>query len=275
MKLKQLCAALLLPAVLTLPACGASEPEAGLPEPGRIQPVSVPAEVCVGEAPAQTWTLPTAETQLSLWSGEDIALLARTKDGSAALYALPDEDRNGGVLLRWGDTLEEFSWVYATPRSIPPQLWLRDMDADGEDELVVSCYVVSGTGVSVEQLHVVERDADGTLTDQALPWTAAAAALNGLPQVAAAGARTYVMLGYELVDITNTLPENTLPESLRLDDNVCFTPAAGDVGMTVTAGGWLDGEGLPATAVYAADIHGFLICKDGRFVMDELHLDGY
>ena len=84
MKLRRLCAALILPVVLALAACGASETEPGLlPEPDTIQPVSVPAEVSVGEAPAQAWTLPTAETQLSLWSGEDIALLAQTQNGAA------------------------------------------------------------------------------------------------------------------------------------------------------------------------------------------------
>ena len=54
------------------------------------------------------------------------------------------------ALLRWGDSLAEFDWLYATPQAIAPELWLFDADGDGGDEAVVSCYGGSGTGVSLE-----------------------------------------------------------------------------------------------------------------------------
>lgn len=253
----------------------AVETQLGLLVPVDAHSISVSAEVTEGAPLGQSWVLPTEQTQFSLWSGKEIALLAETEDGSAAVYALPDENMDGsaGVLVRWGDVLAEFPWVYATPRHIPPQLWLRDMDGDGEKELVVSCYVDGGTGVSIWQLHVVEKDG-GTLTDQAMPGNAAGM-LSGQVRIVTLQNRTYAMLGKELVDVTDCIPqEDVTVESLQLGDYVHFSLAAGDVGMDMDAGGWLSGEGLPPTACYAATVHAWILCKDGQFVLDELHLNG-
>lgn len=275
MKRRLLCAALALALAAGLTGCGSKlEPE--LPEPSNLRSFSVSAEVTEGAPPSQSWVLPTEQTQFSLWPGKEIALLAETEDGSAAVYALPDENMNGdvGVLVRWGDVLAEFPWAYATPRCIPPQVWLRDMDGDGAEELAVSCYVGSGTGVSVEALHVVEQK-DGALTDWAVPQTVFDTLTAQLRVVELHG-RTYAMLGPELVDVTDQLPqEDVTPTGLHFGDVVSFAPAAGMVGMTVNAEGWLEGEGLVATACYAANVHALVLCKDGQIVIDEMHLDGY
>lgn len=78
--------------------------------------------------------------------GQEISPLAQTEDGAAAFYALAEE---GSLLLRWDGSLAQFRWNDRTPRCISPQLWWTDADGDGEDELAVSCYAGSGTGVSV------------------------------------------------------------------------------------------------------------------------------
>ena len=50
-----------------------------------------------------------------------------------------------------------------------PRLRQVDADGDGAEELAVVCCYGSGTGVSIEQLHIVEKNEDGTLTDYRLP----------------------------------------------------------------------------------------------------------
>lgn len=87
-----------------------------------------------------------AGTELYEAEGQEISLLAQTEDGAAAFYALAEE---GSLLLRWDGSLAQFRWNDRTPRCISPQLWWTDADGDGEDELAVSCYAGSGTGVSV------------------------------------------------------------------------------------------------------------------------------
>lgn len=90
----------------------------------------------------------------------------------------------------------------------------------------MSCYAGSGTGVSVWELHIVERSADGALTGYTLPC-AAWEALSPLLRVEENGGRWYAMLGRELVDITDRLPEDAEPEGLRCGDYIHFAPADG------------------------------------------------
>lgn len=119
---------------------------AGLPEPIPVEPFTVPAEVAEGQKPEKNWELPTREAELYEAEGQEISLLVQTEDGAAAFYAPAEED---SLLLRWDGSLAQFRWNDRTPRCISPQLWWTDADGDGEDELAVSCYAGSGTGVSV------------------------------------------------------------------------------------------------------------------------------
>lgn len=124
----------------------AGEQTAGLPEPIPVEPFTVPAEVTEGQKPEKNWELPTREAALYKAEGQEISLLAQPEDGAAAFYAPAEED---SLLLRWDGSLAQFRWNDRTPRCISPQLWWTDADGDGEDELAVSCYAGSGTGVSV------------------------------------------------------------------------------------------------------------------------------
>jgi hypothetical protein len=135
--------------------------------------------VTEGRAPAEDYDLPEEVRRMVEWdrAAEPAALLARTED--AAFYGLAgEEDR---VLLRWGQTLAEFNWSYQTPRTVALRLRQVDADGDGAEELAVVCYYGSGTGVSIEQLHIVEKNEDGTLTVPPARTTAAADSYPGAP----------------------------------------------------------------------------------------------
>ena len=89
------------------------------------------------------------------------------------LYALSERDiylysNVDGVTLNVGDTHHDFNWPYMTPRGISPRMQVSDFDSDGKDELLVILYVGSGTGVSVEELHIVEISEDKTLSGKQL-----------------------------------------------------------------------------------------------------------
>jgi len=61
-----------------------------------------------------------------------------------------------GAILRIGESEQAMDWVTFTPRAIMPVLQLHDYDRDGEDELAVVLHVGSGTGLAIEELHIVE-----------------------------------------------------------------------------------------------------------------------
>lgn len=96
--------------------------------------------------------LPRAPVQ----SWEDgIMLLAEAAQGDIGVYYVPSL---GGsyVALRYGEHVQTFEQTSLTPRFILPQVGWRDWDGDGKNELAVVYYAGSGTGVSVEELHIYE-----------------------------------------------------------------------------------------------------------------------
>lgn len=93
----------------------------------------------------------------------------------------------------------------------------------------------------------MERSADGALTGYTLPPAVRWETLSPLLRMEENGGRWYAMLGRELVDITDKLPEG-----LRCGDYIHFAPADGAV--AVMADAWLDGEDLPPTVCYAVDV---------------------
>jgi len=87
-------------------------------------------------------------------------IIAELPDRDIALYAAAD-----GVVLRIGRHERRFDWICGTPRMIMPVLHAADFDADGEDELAVILYTGSGTGISIQELHVVDYDGTGRMED--------------------------------------------------------------------------------------------------------------
>lgn len=99
-------------------------------------------------------SLPTEMVDPMEWSDdpEAIYLLAKLPEEDIYLYGLGDKSH---VLLRQGEQRALLDWEYITPRLILPEMHFADYDGDGGKELAVVLYVGSGTGVSIEELHIV------------------------------------------------------------------------------------------------------------------------
>ena len=242
--------------------------------PTSLKSVSASAAKTEGRIPGGEYVLPEEVTEIIDW--EDwggVGLLCELPEADAAFYAVEGKDFSP-ALIRWGDALAEFDWRYATPRNIAPRMWCFDFDEDGLDELVVDCYYGSGTGVSLSDLHVVEKNSDGTLTAYTFPQEALAEALGSGLGIVTAGETTCAYLGTELVDITAALgdlqPRYT-GSGLALGETVGFEKT--EAGMACRMGAVVDAEKLHHW--YAADITADVFYKDGEFILDGLHLDGY
>ena len=242
--------------------------------PTNLKSVSASAVKTEGRIPGGEYVLPEEVTEIIDW--EDwggVGLLAEIPEADAAFYAVEGKDFSP-ALIRWGDSLAEFDWRYATPRNIAPRMWCFDFDEDGLDELVVDCYYGSGTGVSLSDLHVVEKDAEGNLTAYTFPLEALAVALESDMGIVTAGETVCAYLGTELVDITAALgdlqPRYT-GSGLALGETVGFEKT--EAGMACRMGAVVDAEKLHHW--YAADITADVFYKDGEFILDGLHLDGY
>ncbi len=78
------------------------------------------------------------------------------------LVAIPEKEiylydtKNGQVILSVGENKSYYDWQCLTPRFILPQMQLGDFDNDGIEELSVILYTGSGTGVSIQDLHIIE-----------------------------------------------------------------------------------------------------------------------
>ena len=205
-------------ALAVLAGCGTtapadSEAPANAPpaaeESRPLEPLSAPAVITEGRAPAENYDLPPslADPRYNAegWiHGGVVGFLAETPESGAAFYAAPYQaNGESPALIRWGDSLAEFDWDFLTPRTILPRMDCFDADGDWEDELIVICYTGSGTGVSIEELHILEKGPDGTLTDYAFPesiWQEEVPKLFGTAEL---GGRTFAMLGHELVEFSH------------------------------------------------------------------------
>lgn len=275
----------LLLAGCAAPAADTSDPadagteaavSAALPETEDLPVLSAPAVVTEGRTPGAAYDLPEEVRRMAEWdqTAEPTALLARTAD--AALYGLAgDEDQ---LLLRWGDALAEFDWPYRTPRTVAPRLRQVDADGDGAEELAVVCCYGSGTGVSIEQLHIVEKNEDGTLTDYRLPEDdLCGGQLTAALRVETVEGRTFAVLGRELLEITELTEGRTPPQGLAAGSIVGFDVDPDDpygVPIRFRGSAWLEGEDYPPTAWYAADLSARVQYENGMFTLSGLHLDG-
>lgn len=101
-------------------------------------------------------------------SGEPSADLAPSEEGSEfEIQPVVIPERNislspsdHGAWLRIGDQQQQFEWIFTTPRAIMPALHVRDYDQDGSEEIAVVLHVGSGTGVALDELHMVEFEGE-------------------------------------------------------------------------------------------------------------------
>lgn len=267
-------------ALMLLTGCGAWETEAALSLPKTVpaKPISAPAVVTEGRNPTKDYDLPTEVVRQLEWGermGKPVAKLAELPEQDAAFYAV-EEDSSYWALLRWGGSLAEFDWSFGGPLIVEPRLWCRDVDGDGQEEIVLVNHVGSGTGVSIEELHIVEKNLDGTLTDYAFPEELWQEDLSSLLDTAVTADRTFAVLGEELVDITRQLPENLDPEVLRglgTGSVARFDtdwPDSG--GIRFNGSACLDADGYYYW--YVADISAYVSYAGGVFTLSDFHLNG-
>ena len=232
-----------------------------------------------GRAPAEGWepVPPMGDRDyhgnMMRWAYEGEGALLAEAPG-AYFYALPQsEEHPETALILWGESAAEFDWCFSTPRMYPPEMYRFDLDGDGEDELLVLCYSGSGTGVSVWDLHVVEKNGDGTLTDYSTfryaeggnPLWEGVSALLRLERM---GDRAFLILGRELAEVD--------PAALPEEDREPFT------GSTIQfevlpeerrVQFWGGVDVVPTW--YIADIFADVAYQDGTFTLSNFHLYGY
>lgn len=250
--------------------------------------------VTEGRTPAEGYDLPplpqdtdwrTYRNNARRWVTDSphIAVLAEDREADAVLYGLPlyADASQETALIRWGDSLAEFDWPWLTPQQILPQLFCFDLDGDQEDELIAVCHSGSGTGISVDDLHVLEKSPGGTLTDYSLPWEFFREDLSEALSVETINGRTYSILGTELTDITDLLPlpEDADPENidgLSAGDIINFEvvpePRFYGENLRYRGAAWLRGEGFPSALCYAAEIEAVVSYRDGAFTLTQIHL---
>ncbi|MEY8386441.1 hypothetical protein AALC17_03965 [Oscillospiraceae bacterium 38-13] len=200
-----------------------------------------------------------------------VGFLAEAPEADAAFYAAPYQaNGESPVLIRWGDSLAEFDWDFLTPRTILPRMDCFDVDGDQEDELIIICYVGSGTGVSIEELHILEKGPDGTLTSYTFPESLWQEQLPALFDTAEISGRTFAILGHELVELQD--------RNLDLD-----TASSGLIaGFDIEAWGGLRFRGAfcmshrgSAVPCYVADTSAGILYQDGVFTLQDFHLYSY
>ena len=82
---------------------------------------------------------------------------------------------------------------------VRPQLYCFDADRDQQEELVIISHAGGGTGISIEELHVIEKGPDGTLTDYQFPRSLWQEQMSEPMSAAALEGQTFAILGEELV----------------------------------------------------------------------------
>lgn len=150
---------------LALSSCGAKEKESIPPQSTEQQAGQTDNAASSNESTAEepVTDLPTDSVKEEIETPIN-HLIASLPERNIEMYGL-----DNGVELRVGDLVQQYDWIYNTPRGIEPRLAVKDYDGDGHNELAIILYVGSGTGISLEQLHMIEMEEDPKLQDH--PFT--------------------------------------------------------------------------------------------------------
>lgn len=241
-----------------------------LPETGPAGTLSASAVVMEGREPVENYELPKTVPSNPLAEASFPMLLAELPEANAAFYVLQEET----VLIRWGDSMAEFDWLYFTPRQILPRLFCFDADGDWEDELIVICYIGSGTGVSIEELHILEKNSDGTLTAYTLPENLWQKEVPKLFDTAELGGRTFAILGHELVEFNH---EHGGPD-LDLDSassGLIAEFSTEEWGGLRFRGAFCLSPPDSAAPCYVVETSADILYQDGIFTLQDFHLYSY
>lgn len=294
----------LLLALLALSACGAEgagenvspeepgavleepeEPDTPLAELKAVEPLSAPAMVTEGRIPAEDCRLPPSvgADPDKLWenfrnwaySDDVTGLLAEIPEADAAFYGLPlpvSGREPSKALIRWGDSLAEFDWtLFPGPSMVLPQIEVLAADS-GAEKLAVICQVGAGTGVSIQELHILEKGPDGTLTAYTFPERLWQEELPRLFRAAELDGRTFAMLGYELVEFHHEGPDLDLEKT---SSGMIADFSTEDWGGLRFRGAFCLSPPDSAMPCYVAETSAEILYRDGVFAMQDFHLYSY
>lgn len=96
------------------------------------------------------------------FQASNLPLIAAIPERDIYLYGIKPR----GVILYVEGSGHYFDWDYFTPRFILPQMYIGDFDHDKNEEVAVILYVASGTGISIEELHIVEISGNPILSKE-------------------------------------------------------------------------------------------------------------
>lgn len=306
--MKKALAALLI--LLALSGCGsapAAEPAvppeepplvetSSLPETKEVKSFSAPAIVEEGrDLKAEDYELPPSPSgqadlreDFSSWfEGGEVGLLAELPETDAALYAPPyqvDSDIPFSsnpyinlVFLRWGESFAEFGWTVNSPMMLLPWMACFDVDGDGEDELIVDCFVEQATRIIIEELHIVEKNSDGTLTSYTLPESLWEEQVPTLFSAVEVNGRVFAILGRELVELKRLehYQEGITNLEIASAGSIAkFGILYRDNRKTIIFNGAFCLEVLYKPD-YLAGTYGTVAYRDGVFTIKDLHFSSY
>lgn len=89
-------------------------------------------------------------------------ILAEIPEQGITMYGYNDEEYLGqGVVIKMDEDVSYFDWTYLSPRCIFPEMyWNEELK-----QLQVALNIYSGTGVSAQQFHILQRYETGTFED--------------------------------------------------------------------------------------------------------------
>ena len=258
-----------------------------VPVSSPVQSISAPAVVTEGREPTEDFDLPAEVVDIrersehaSRRDDMPVGKLIELPEKDVALYGVGVYPAGGSVAwLRWGDALAEFDWIFGGPRMVMPALWCFDADNDGQEEVVAVTCGGSGTGVSIDVLHIVEENEEGILTDYTFPEKLWGEQMPNLLATEIINNRLYGVLGEELVDITRQLPEGMLPEEVKGlgtgtfagFDIETYRNGCGDI--LFCGGACLDADGY--NYWYVADLTASVAYENGIFSLSAFHLNSF
>lgn len=202
-------------------------------------------------------------------------LLASIEDREIYLYSR--YEFNGVTLLMENNTYE-FDWVYMTPRQILPEMSIYDYDQDGHEEIAVSVNIGSGTGVAIDDLHILEFDGDQVtdhlyLADDYLSQLRDEVEFRVVDQEVEPRTGILTVSGQSFeVDLSNLSIEDlgTIYEELFFRDIVSFEFIDDDIQAVFGVGALTEGAGIP---IYVGDLVADVIYDQGTFRLGEMRYE--
>ncbi len=227
--------------------------------------VTVPAVPDAGIPPEKKYFLPEQVVDRLSWEYEaEIQKLADYPEAALEVYDLrePWEDT---LYLRWGNAARCFDGDHINTGGLSFQHCLMDADGDGAQELVVIDSPGTGTGISVDSLHIFQKNADSIVRHTFAP---AADVLRYFVQ-------SMIDPNTRAIETSNNFL--LIPEGLDLTDFALGNLVAFSITETGVTGSWRiqfvkEGTVFRGTDDYAVQLTADIHFSDGAFILTSFRL---